>query len=131
MDFKIDRLNLNDVALGVGGFVFRNENSDSNKDSYIEKHLNRISNGVLADDRRSAMIDLQLLVAESHTAQMSFGAMGFPLLLNALKEERDDVELIRSALETILSTLTPMETAQGQKNVVQSALVNSDLISRE
>ncbi|XP_042471213.1 golgin candidate 6 isoform X2 [Zingiber officinale] len=48
-----------------------------------------------------------------------------------LWEERDDVELIRGALETILSALTPIETAQGQKNVVQPALVNSDLLSRE
>ncbi|XP_042471212.1 golgin candidate 6 isoform X1 [Zingiber officinale] len=131
MDFKIGRLNLNAVAQGVGGLVFGNENSTSNEDSYIEKYLDRISNGVLGDDRRSAMLNLQSLVAESSTAQMSFGAMGFPVLLNVLKEERDDVELIRGALETILSALTPIETAQGQKNVVQPALVNSDLLSRE
>ncbi|KAG6513482.1 hypothetical protein ZIOFF_023812 [Zingiber officinale] len=61
---------------GVGGFVFRNENSASNEDSYIENYLNHISNGVLADDRRSAMIDLQSLVAESQTAQITFGTMG-------------------------------------------------------
>ncbi|WOL07815.1 golgin candidate 6 [Canna indica] len=131
MDFKLRGLNLNAVAQGVGGFVFGNENSASNEDSYIERYLDRISNGVLADDRRAAMIELQSLVAESHAAQMSFGAMGFPVLLNVLKKERDDVELIRAALETILSSLTPIETTYGQKNEVQPALVNSDLLSRE
>ncbi|KAG6509752.1 golgin candidate 6-like [Zingiber officinale] len=86
MDLKIGRHNLNAVARGVGGFVFRNENSASNEDSYIENSLNHISNGVLADDRQSAMIDLQLLVAESQAAQITFGAMGFPVLLNVSKE---------------------------------------------
>ncbi|URD83808.1 Uso1 / p115 like vesicle tethering protein, head region [Musa troglodytarum] len=116
---------------GVGGFVFGNENSASNEDSYVERYLDRISNGVLAEDRRAAMIELQSLVAESRAAQMSFGATGFPVLLNVLKEERDDVELIRGALETIVSALTPTETAHALKNEVQPALVNSDLLSRE
>lgn len=131
MDFKLGRLNLNAVAQGVGGFVFGNENSASNEDSYVERYLDRISNGVLAEDRRAAMIELQSLVAESRAAQMSFGATGFPVLLNVLKEERDDVELIRGALETIVSALTPTETAHALKNEVQPALVNSDLLSRE
>lgn len=44
--------------------------------SYVERYLDRISNGVLAEDRRAAMIELQSLVAESRAAQMSFGATG-------------------------------------------------------
>ena len=44
--------------------------------SYVERLLDRISNGVLADDRRSAVTELQSLVAESRSAQMAFGAMG-------------------------------------------------------
>ncbi|KAL5649823.1 hypothetical protein ACJX0J_040632, partial [Zea mays] len=31
---------------------------------------------------------------------MSFGSMGFPILLNILKEDHEDVELLRGALET-------------------------------
>lgn len=79
---------------GVVGRVFRNDNSSSNEDSYVERLLDRISNGVLAEDRRSAMVELQSVVAESNAAQLAFGAMGFPVLLSVLKEERDDVEMV-------------------------------------
>jgi hypothetical protein len=44
--------------------------------SYVERFLDCISNGTIPDDSRSAMTELQPLVAESHSAQMSFGAMG-------------------------------------------------------
>lgn len=131
MDFKLGRINLNAVAQGVGGLVFGNENSASNEDSYVEHLLDRISNGVLADDRRAAMIELQAIVAESCSAQLAFGAMGFPVLLTVLKEERDDVEMVRGALETLVSALTPIDSARGPKNEVQPALMNSDLLSRE
>jgi hypothetical protein len=48
--------------------------------SYVERYLYRISNGTIPDDRRSAMTELQSLVAESRSAQMSFGAMGISFL---------------------------------------------------
>lgn len=90
--------------------------------SYVERLLDRISNGKLAEDRRNAMAELQSVVAESHASQLAFGAMGnvsifleecwkfsaydlihhfkfdsfagFPVLLSVLKEERDDVEMV-------------------------------------
>ncbi|KAG6693852.1 hypothetical protein I3843_09G022700 [Carya illinoinensis] len=116
---------------GVVGLVFGNENSASNEDSYVERLLNRISNGKLAEDRRSAMTELQSVVAESPAAQLAFGAMGFPVILAVLKEERDDVEMVRGALETLVGALTPIEHAKGSKNEVQPALMNTDLLSRE
>ncbi|OEL24875.1 Golgin candidate 6 [Dichanthelium oligosanthes] len=119
------------IMQGMGKFVFGNEGLESKEDSYVERYLDRISNGTISDDRRSAMTELQSLVAESRSAQMSFGAMGFPILLNVLKEDREDVELVRGALETFVSALTPIETSQGPKTEVQPASVNSDLLSRE
>ncbi|CAD6267644.1 unnamed protein product [Miscanthus lutarioriparius] len=119
------------IMQGMGKFVFGNEGIESKEDSYVERYLDRISNGTIPDDRRSAMTELQSLVAESRSAQMSFGAMGFPILLNILKEDREDVELVRGALETFVSALTPIETSQGPKTEVQPASVNSDLLSRE
>ncbi|KAB1211701.1 Golgin candidate 6 [Morella rubra] len=98
---------------------------------YVERLLNRISNGKLADDRRSAMTELQSVVAESPAAQLAFGAMGFPVILGVLKEERDDVEMVRGALETLTGALTLIEHAKGPKNEVQPALMNTDLLSRE
>lgn len=52
------------------------------------------------------MTELQSLVTENRSTQMSFGAMGFPILLNILKEDREDVEFVRGALETFMSALT-------------------------
>lgn len=116
---------------GMVGLVFGNDNSGSNEDSYVERLLDRISNGVLPDDRRNAMAELQSVVAESRGAQLAFGAMGFPVLMGVLKEERDDVEMIRGALETLVSALTPIDHAKGPQNEVQPALMNTDLLSRE
>ncbi|KAH9791006.1 Golgin candidate 6 [Citrus sinensis] len=116
---------------GVVGLVFGNENSASSEDSYVERLLERISNGVLAEDRRSAMTELQAVVAESKGAQLAFGAMGFPVIMVVLKEERDDVEMVRGALETLVSALTPLDHVKGPKKEVQPALMNTDLLSRE
>ena len=44
--------------------------------SYVERYLDRINNGVLVEDRRAAITELQSLVAESRSAQMAFGATG-------------------------------------------------------
>ncbi|GAA0144610.1 membrane traffic protein [Lithospermum erythrorhizon] len=115
---------------GVVKSVFGNENSGSNEDSYVERLLDRISNGKLAEDRRTAMTELQSVVAESRASQLAFGAMGFPVLLAVLKEERHDVEMVRSSLETLVSALTPIGHAKGP-NEVQPNLMNCDLLSRE
>ncbi|CAJ1792502.1 unnamed protein product [Sphenostylis stenocarpa] len=115
---------------GVFGLVFGNENSSS-EDSYVERLLDRISNGKLAEDRRNAITELQAIVSESQAAQLAFGAMGFPVLLSVLREERDDVEMVRGALETLVSALTSISHAKVSSNEVQSALMNTDLLSRE
>ncbi|KAK1408279.1 hypothetical protein QVD17_39918 [Tagetes erecta] len=115
---------------GVVGLVFGNEDSNSNEDSYVERLLDCIKNGKLAEDRRNAMAELQSVVAESHSAQLAFGTMGFPVLFGVLKE-RDDVEMVRGAVETLVSALTPTRQAKSHKNEVQPALMNADLLSRD
>lgn len=42
----------------------------------MERLLDRIHNGTKAEDRRSAMVELQSVVAENHPAQLAFGAIG-------------------------------------------------------
>ncbi|GMP70353.1 hypothetical protein CsSME_00029233 [Camellia sinensis var. sinensis] len=116
---------------GVVGLVFGNENSASSEDSYVERLLDRISNGVLAGDGRTAIAELQFVVAESRAAQLAFGAMGFPVLLSVLKEEHNDVEMVCGALETLMSALTLIDQAKALKNEVQPTLMNTDLLSRE
>ncbi|KAH0923810.1 hypothetical protein HID58_023828 [Brassica napus] len=115
---------------GVVGLVF-GDNPSSNEDSYIQRLLDRISNGTLPDDRRNAIVELQSVVAESNAAQLAFGASGFPVIVGILKDQRDDVEMVRGALETLLGALTPIDHARAQKTEVHAALMNSDLLSRE
>ncbi|KAJ0230098.1 Golgin candidate 6 [Hirschfeldia incana] len=115
---------------GVVGLVF-GDNPSSNEDSYIQRLLDRISNGALPDDRRTAIVELQSVVAESNAAQLAFGASGFPVVVGILKDQRDDVEMVRGALETLLGALTPIDHARSQKTEVHAALMNSDLLSRE
>lgn len=57
--------------------------------------------------------------------------VGLPVVLSVLKEERDDVEMVRGALETLVSAMTPIDTSLVTKNEVQPASMNSDLLSRE
>ncbi|XP_021737392.1 golgin candidate 6-like isoform X1 [Chenopodium quinoa] len=116
---------------GVVGRVFGNDNATSNEDSYVERLLDRINNGAKAEDRRMAMVELQSVVAENHSAQLAFGAMGMPVLLSVLKDERDDVEMIRGALETLVSSLTPLNHAKMAKIEVEPSKLNADLLSRE
>jgi hypothetical protein len=63
----------------------------------VEELLERISNGKLADDRRNAMAELEVAVAENRAAKLAFGAMGFPILMAVFREERDDLEMVRHA----------------------------------
>ncbi|KAG4926247.1 hypothetical protein JHK84_051922 [Glycine max] len=144
---------------GVVGLLVGNENS-SNEDRYVERLLDRISNGKLPEDRRNAITELQAVVSESQAFQLAFGAMGFPIMLSVLKEERDDVEMysnsqltvlgyhvlavlisfidgpstslqVRGVLETLVSALTPINHSKGASNEVHPALMNTDLLSRE
>ncbi|KAJ0952310.1 putative vesicle tethering protein Uso1/P115-like, head [Helianthus annuus] len=110
--------------------MFGNEDSSSNEDSYVERLLDCIKDGKLPEDRRNAMAELQAVVAESHSAQLAFGTMGFPVLFGVLKE-LDDVEMVRGAVDTLLSALTPISLAKLYKNEVQPAMMNADLLSRD
>lgn len=75
-------------------------------DGRHQELLERVSDGVLADDRRSAMSELRVRAAESSQAQAALGAMGLPVLLTVLREEREDLEMIRGALETLYNCIT-------------------------
>ncbi|GAB2279001.1 Golgin candidate 6 [Dionaea muscipula] len=116
---------------GVVGLVFGSENSSSNEDSYVERLLDRVNNGTKIEDRRMAITELQSVVSESNGAQLAFGAMGFPVLLSVLKEERDDLEMVRGALEVLVGALTPLNHVKGLENKVQPATLNADLLCRE
>lgn len=50
---------------------------------YVERLLDRISNGKLPEDRRNAITELQAVVSESQAFQLAFGAMGTSCHLNS------------------------------------------------
>ncbi|PWZ39764.1 Bifunctional dethiobiotin synthetase/7,8-diamino-pelargonic acid aminotransferase, mitochondrial [Zea mays] len=52
---------------------------------------------------------------------------GFPILLNILKEDREDVEFVRGALETFMSALTHIETSQGESCNKDVPIVHVDM----
>ncbi|CAI5525138.1 unnamed protein product, partial [Closterium sp. Naga37s-1] len=140
MAFKLGRLNLGAVAQGVGGLVF-GSGDDQEDDGGVERLLDRISNGVLAEDRQSAMADLRDVVTDSPVAQQALGAMGIPVLLSVLREDREDVDLIRGALEVLVAGLAAGAGGGGaeqrerewgqQQQRVAPGVINSELFARE
>ena len=74
--------------------------------SHPQALLERISDGVLADDRRSAAHELRNLVQESRVAQFAIGVIGLPTLITSLTEERNDTELVHGVLEVLVNALT-------------------------
>eukprot|EP00250_Pteridium_aquilinum_P013189 c21189_g1_i1 orf=111-2885(+) len=117
---------------GVGGLVFgNNEQTAQEDDGGVERLLGRINNGVLAEDRRRAMEELQDVVAESRAAQLAFGAMGLPIILSVLREERSDLDLMRGALETLVNALGSEGNFQSNESQVQPGVLNSELLARE
>ncbi|CAI6005219.1 unnamed protein product [Closterium sp. NIES-65] len=140
MAFKLGRLNLGAVAQGVGGLVF-GSGDDQEDDCGVERLLDRISNGVLAEDRQSAMADLRDVVTDSPVAQQALGAMGIPVLLSVLREDREDVDLIRGALEVLVAGLAAGAGGGGaeqrerewgqQQQRVAPGVINSELFARE
>lgn len=132
MAFKLGPINFNAVAQGVGGLVFgNNEQTSQEDDGGVEQLLERINNGVLAEDRRHAMAELQDIVAESRSAQLAFGSMGLPIILSVLREERSDLDLVRGALETLVNALGSEGHFHGNKSQVQPGMLNSELLARE
>jgi hypothetical protein len=95
--------------------------------------LERVSDGVLADDRRSAMSELRVRAAESAQAQAALGVMGLPVLLTVLREEREDLEMIRGALETLYNCITAetVPTANDTASPPSAAAANAQALARD
>lgn len=139
MAFKLGSLNLNAVAQGVGGLVASGRDvvfgtgiyGREVDDGGVEDLLERISNGKLADDRRNAMQELETAVAENRAAKLAFGAMGFPILMAVFREELEDLDMVRGALEILLFAVTTEDSGEEETGQVQAGNVNSELLARE
>eukprot|EP00883_Tetradesmus_obliquus_P001778 jgi/Sobl393_1/11873/SZX62368.1 len=122
---------------------------DEQDDSEVESLLHQISDSRHAGDRRDAMSQLSHLLQDNPRAQLAMGAMGLPVLLAVLQEDRDDLELLKGALEVLQLTVALPEAAsaagsrggaaaqQQQQQLQQQlehspppALINADLFCR-
>lgn len=63
--------------------------------SGVERLLERIQHGVLADDRRAAMSELQIVVAEDRAAKVAFGSMGMTALTKNCPDKVDFLFKVR------------------------------------
>ncbi|KAL3691527.1 hypothetical protein R1sor_005178 [Riccia sorocarpa] len=133
MAFRIGGINLNAVAQGVGGLVFGSgDRSSRQDDGGVERLLERIQHGVLADDRRAAMSELQIVVAEDRAAKVAFGSMGFPIIMSIFRDEREDIDMIRGALETLLASVTSEGSFhEEQQSGMVPHVVNSEVFASE
>ncbi|KAM3252223.1 golgin candidate 6-like isoform X1 [Capsicum annuum] len=76
------------------------------------------------------MLEIQEVVSKSSAGQKNFGAVGFQVILNILKES-DNVHMVTEALLTLLVTLTPINHEKGSADEVQPHVMNSDLLFQE
>jgi len=79
-------------------------------DAVVEELLERISHGVLANDRRSAVNALRTEVTESRKAEVVLGHVGLPILFTVLREEREDLEMVRGAVEALFNAVIAVPT---------------------
>jgi hypothetical protein len=89
----------------------------------------RMDSGISSDDRRSALVELKELLASNQQAQLAVGHIGLHVLSAVLREDRDDVELVRGALEVLLQAVTchPDKPPGG----VEPSAINAELLGRD
>ncbi|XRB23492.1 Uso1/P115-like protein [Pseudoscourfieldia marina] len=137
------------ILMGAGA-------DDDDDDGGAEALLERVANSVLAEDRRSALSELRDVVAERVAAQIAVGSIGYPTLLTVLRDESEDLDMVRSALEVLVATLgggpgsgagggggggeqnlegehegSPAEQSRRSSAVPQTASVNAEMFTRE
>eukprot|EP00873_Tetraselmis_striata_P011622 jgi/Tetstr1/431886/TSEL_021376.t2 len=133
-------MNLLGHVAKVGGAVFGGSAPEgyNEEEAAVEALLSRVSDGVLGEDRREALAGLRDLLVDNPQAQVAVGAMGFPVLTEVLREDREDTEMVQGALEVLINacgcppSAAPAEGSPGAThNEVQAGALNSDLFARE
>lgn len=92
--------------LALGRFL-QQQAQDEAGDQYVdllERLVQRVSDAVLLPDRREALQQLRDLLLGSPKAQLAFGAVGFPAMLQVVRD-RDDGEMVQLALESLAAAV--------------------------
>lgn len=77
----------------------------------ICKAQERIEAYSAGDERRAALSDLKELVVTSTHAKTAFGELGLRVIFSLIREEREDAESARGALELVVAAITPEDEA--------------------
>jgi hypothetical protein len=88
-----------------------------------------MDSGISAVDRRAALAELKDLLGSNPQAQLAVGHIGLHVLCAVLREDRDDLELTRGALEALLQAVT--RHADKQPGGVEPAAINAELLGRD
>ena len=73
----------------------------------VDSLLQRVTESALADDRREAVQQLRDLLTDSPASRAAFGSVGLPLVCSLIRDSRDDVDLLRLALECLAAAVAP------------------------
>lgn len=88
--------------LGLGRLLnHREQGSDHRYDGLVEGLLQRVSEAALIEDRREALLQLKDLVGNDAQAQNALASLGYPVICAVLRDEREDIDMLRAAIECI------------------------------
>ncbi|BDA49633.1 General vesicular transport factor p115 [Coccomyxa sp. Obi] len=119
---------LGKVARGVGGYIVGADGGKSEAES-VQQYLQRISDGDTPEERQDAVAELRDLLEGRPEAQAALGNGGFPVLINALRNERGDLELMRGVLECLAIAVQPGER-ESHRQGPDSNAINAELLAK-
>jgi len=98
------------AMLGLGRLLqARDHDGDHDgekQDRLVDSLLQRVSESALLEDRREALLQLKDLVTESVPAQNAFSSLAYPIACSVLREDREDLDMLRAAVECINAATT-------------------------
>ena len=137
------------VAAQARGHVLMPWTCTGSAESAVEVLLQRIGDGILAEDRQEALADLRDLISNNTQvngtraslptllfslhlspayhfnaaqAKVAVGGHGLPLLCTVIKEERQDIEMLQGALECLTIVIGPPSQAESAGKVHNDTL---------
>lgn len=111
--------------------LFASGEAEDADEGGVEALLERVDSGSSAEDRRAALGELKALLASSAPAQAAVGHIGLHVLLAVLRDDRDDTDLLRGAVEALLQASTASASSENSAHAAAPWRVNAELLSRD
>lgn len=96
------------TMLGLGRLLQREPGDDDveKQDRLVDSLLQRVSESALLEDRREALLQLKDLLMENAQAQNAFASLAYPIACTVLRDDREDLDMLRAAVECINAATT-------------------------